>query len=121
MIQEAGGRVNKEGCGEEGEGEEGGGEGEEGEGEGEEGEGEGEGGRERRGSSSRGSGSRDNACDVQWNLVESDDDIMTCPTAAFTENTGPQTPLTEASQPVDFFRHFFDDDILALLVDETNM
>ena len=74
-----------------------------------------------RGSSSRGSGSRDNACDVQWNLLESDDDIMTCPTAALTENTGPQTPLTEASQPVDFFRHFFDDDILALLVDETNM
>ena len=88
------------------------------------GRGRGRGGRGRgqgRGSSSRGSGSRDNARDVQWNLVESDDEIMTCPTAAFTENTGPQTPLTEASQPVDFFRHFFDDDILTMLVDETNM
>ena len=74
-----------------------------------------------RGSSSRGSGSRDNACDVQWNLVESDYDIVTRPMAAFTENTGSQSPLTEASQPVDFFRHFFDGDILALLVDETNM
>ena len=102
MLQEAGGRVNKEGAGK-----------------GRRGKGKGRG--QGRGITSRGSGSRDNACDVQWNLVESDDDLVTCPTAAFTENTGPQTPLTEASQPVDFFRHFFDDDILALLVDETNM
>jgi hypothetical protein len=54
-----------------------------------------------------------------WEPAEKDDDIPP-PSFTFSEATGLNAVIQQNSPPVVYFRHLFSDDIITLLVDETN-
>lgn len=55
----------------------------------------------------------------QWKEIDPAADVSPSP-LPFTEVVGPTPNLPGFSQPVEYFRHLFDDQILHLLVEETN-
>ena len=57
--------------------------------------------------------------DEEWNEIDVGSES---PTSQFTfcESAGPQVSLSTDAEPVQFFQHFFDSNVLALIVEETN-
>ena len=59
------------------------------------------------------------AQELEW--VEADEASDRAPTALpIVQQSGSQTPLSPDAKPIDYWKLFFDDDILDLLVKETN-
>ena len=56
---------------------------------------------------------------LPWREVRPETDSA-LPRLQFSEETGPTFQMPPDAQPVDFFRHLFDDSVLHLIVDETN-
>ena len=54
-----------------------------------------------------------------WESVDSGSDVAP-PILPYTEVVGSTFDFPPESQPVDFFRHLLDDNLVKLLVDETN-
>ena len=56
---------------------------------------------------------------LPWEKLDSNTDQSPSP-LVFTSQTGPNVPLTPTSHLEDFFDHFFDQDFLGLILEETN-
>ena len=55
---------------------------------------------------------------LSWSSVDPSRD---CPTGSFVFTSNSTSPISSTeTAPVDFFRHFFDDGLLAIIVQETN-
>ena len=56
---------------------------------------------------------------LPWKEIDIPTDQSPTP-LPFSSPTGPNVPLTGSSSMVDFFDHFFDQDFLGLIMEETN-
>ena len=74
-----------------------------------------------RGGRGRGQGcqSRVTPSSLPWREVRPETDTAP-PRLHFSEEIGPTIQMPPGAQPVEFFRHLFDDSVLQLIVDETN-